>query len=125
MALTQQGDGALPLDNNGHPIQVGQRITTQDAHATPKVSPYTFSGTTVVGLTVPENAKGIKITAELDDILIGENNTLDATSPADGQGCDVIYEGTPERIGVSRMSFLYVRARVGGLGGLMFFRWIF
>ena len=114
--------GALPKDTRGVSIQVASRNTTQDATATPKVSPLALT-VTPVALTVPTNAIGVKFTAESDDVCHGENSTLDATSPADGQGCDVLYEGSPEIIALAAMSTYYVRARNDN--AVLFFRWIF
>ena len=114
--------GALAIDPRGTPIQVGGRISTQDATGTPKVSPLALT-TGVTTLTVPTNAIGIDLTAESDDICYGDNSTLDASSPADGAGCSLLYEGSNKIKPCGAMTSFYVRARNDN--AVLFFDWIY
>ena len=87
----RRGALALPKDANNEPIQVATHAQTQDATGTPQVSPFTVSNSTVT-IVVPNGAIAFIVRPTAADMLIGDNTTLDNTSPADGAGCFLIPE---------------------------------
>jgi len=78
----------LPFDGNLNAIQVGDRIVTQDAASTPKVSPYTVGASTATGFTIPNdrtNGFGTAFVFKADaDLRYGLNSTLDGAAADQG-----------------------------------------
>ena len=94
MAFTIKGGGALPIDNNHKPIQVGYNIITQDASGTPKTSPLTVSSSALELVPMDASMK-LTIRAAVADIRIAENSTLDGTLD---DGYTIIPAGTAREI---------------------------
>ena len=85
--------GGLPLDENGTSVQEYKRMEYQDAHATPKISPYSLT-TTPTLITIPTGARAL-IAKGSGTWRYGNNATLDGTGAGKGYktgeaGVDVI-----------------------------------
>ncbi len=104
MAFTVKGGGALPIDNNHKPIQVGYNQTPEDASGTPKTSPLTVSSS-ALELVPPDNSLLLTIRATVADIRVGDNVTMDGTL---GDGYGFIPAGTAKEIDVADGASVWV-----------------
>lgn len=120
MGTSAKGDGTLTKDGMGTSIQTSSRFSNRDD--TPLESPITVTDT-VTPLIPPANAIGVWITASNDVLLVGDNSTLNNSSPAANQGCDAILSGGKAFIGTSRGNNVFLRRETGDV--LVYFRWEF
>lgn len=74
--------GALPLDRNGESVQDFKRFEYQDAHATPKVSPYSLTVTPTL-ITIPTGARAL-VAKGSGAWRYGDNATIDGSGSGKG-----------------------------------------
>ncbi len=103
--------GILPGDERGDAIQAPSGFQNRDAETSPNESPLTV--TVADKLVPPENATHVRLRPTGADLLVGDNTTLDNTSPAAGQGCYIVPANTEIRLPVCRGQDVNVKAASG------------
>lgn len=93
--------GGVATDNNNNPLQAaGSFVTTDATPTTPIVSPVAISST-VVALTIPDNAVEVILMPSLADLRISELPGM--------ASYDIVRQNTKESIPVAKVQTLYIK----------------
>lgn len=113
MALTTS-KSQLPQDQAGKAVQAGHTIVCHDGHGTTNVSPKAVAGT-AIAITAPANAIRLWVSCDTEDLLFGENATLDGSAIDKGY-CTLKKDLNPTAIPITKAGTIiyFVQSATGG-----------
>lgn len=111
MSKPQSSLASLVRDTNKEPVQIGSSFITNDASASPKVSPLAYSSS-VITLAVPDGAV---------ELILFPSTDLRVSEVVGMAQYDVIASASKEAIGCARMTNIYITR--DSADGSLRFRW--